>query len=110
MAGDIVVANSVILNAQRQTMRNNQPLFSVGNNKIAGYVSTTMYDQVSGSEVRPNDPGNPNGSTYSVNPPDATQPSGTFAELYKGETLSSGQPYIIGESTTAINIVGDIVS
>lgn len=107
MAGDIVVANSVILNAQRQTMRNNQPLFSVGNNKIAGYVSTKMYDQVSGSEVRP---GGSSSGTYSVTQPTQVQHSGTYTELYKGETLSSGQPYIIGESTTAVNIVGNVIS
>jgi len=113
MAGDMVVANAVLLNAQRQTMRNNQPLFSVGNNAIAGYVSTVMYNQVSSSKVESNaeaatQVGQTSG-TYDVTQAPAAPGNTNDVDLYKGETLASGQPYIIAEATTAVDIVGTVV-
>jgi len=73
---------AIILNKSRQTVMNNQPLFSVGNSQIAGYISVAMYDQTSSSAVD----GGGGGSGLSI---------------FEGTSQASGKPFVIVESVTA---------
>lgn len=75
---------AIILNESRQTVMNNQPLFSVGNAQIAGYISVEMYKQYSSSAVG-------SGGTGAL-------------DLFVGTSQASGKPFVITESVKASSV------
>jgi len=77
---------NIVVNESRQTIMNNQPLFSCGVSAIKGYISVKMYDQVSASLI-------------------GGSPGGSGKDLFVGETLKSGMPWVITEKVYAAGVI-----
>ena len=75
-----------LVNTSIQAQYKNEPIFEAGNSDLKGYVSLKMYDQVSSSMIE----SEPEGQNNSK-------------EIFKGQTYSSGKPYVTNEKVIAIN-------
>lgn len=104
--------NYVILSQSRQTVKNSQPLFSVGNNALAGYISVEMYKEYMGSVVHDDNDSKASQSKHeNALPSEATESlSDQESEdaknmwLYKGETYASGQPFVTYDAVVTSKI------
>ena len=89
-AEGLIKGNAVIkLNETVSAVNKNEPLFSVNNEALVGYIALEMYEQHQASIVDGNG-----------------QIPQSGLSLFEGESYSSGKPFVIAESVWATDVIG----
>ncbi len=83
-----IAQGEIVLNKSKQAAMKNEPLYSVGNKNLAGYISVRMYDQESFTGIN-------------------SQASQSGHPIFVGEAQRSGYPMVLIDEVRATNIVGD---
>ncbi len=82
----LVGGTNVTLNETVSAVNKNEPLFSVGNPQLAGYIALELYEQHQASVVG-------GGSS-----------TGQY-DLFSGSSYASGKPFVIAESVWATDVI-----